>query len=440
MNLRRKLYGVLILNLLLWSGTVYSQEDLQKELSIAQLFELVTENHPNLAVSKSDIEIASQDVAIAKNQYLPDIEVSTQALYIGDAAVIDKDFSNSTRVKMPHFGNVFSLDAKQLIWKGNIIQNSVEISNLKEELASLQYDSDEQNIKLLVLGYYLDLSKLYNQIDIYNRNIDLAGQRLNNIKKFYAEGMVTRNDLIRGELQIQHLNLALEVIENNKKILNNQLTVALGLPNNIQILPKEELLDQNFQISISGLPDDNLDEHPSILMAQKAIDMQHVAKKITKADRMPTLAAFAGNILQRPITTSTPAIDMYSNGWNVGLSLSFDIESLYKTPKKLRKNNLEIQRAKQQAYEVEQMIGVATHAATIKYNEALSQSQTLKKNMDLAAENYRITESKYNNQLAILLDFIDASNAKIEAELEHANAEINIIYSYYKLLKEKGKL
>ena len=49
-------------------------------------------------------------------------------------------------------------------------------------------------------------------------------------------------------------------------------------------------------------------------------------------------------------------------------------------------------------------------------------------------------ESKYNNQLAILLDMIDASNAKLDAELQYTNSEINIIFAYYKLLKESGKL
>jgi len=64
----------------------------------------------------------------------------------------------------------------------------------------------------------------------------------------------------------------------------------------------------------------------------------------------------------------------------------------------------------------------------------------LAKNKDLTEENYRIMESKYNNQLAILLDMIDASNAKLDAELQYTNSEINIVFAYYKLLKESGKM
>jgi outer membrane protein TolC len=39
-----------------------------------------------------------------------------------------------------------------------------------------------------------------------------------------------------------------------------------------------------------------------------------------------------------------------------------------------------------------------------------------------------------------MIDMIDASNAKLDAELQHTNAEINILFTYYKLLKSSGTL
>ena len=371
---------------------------------------------------------------------LPDLNISANALYIGDATILDKDFSNATKVDMPHFGNTYSLEATQLIWKGNIVRNTIQVKSLQEDLASLSYRSNEQNIKLLALGYYLDLSKLQNQADVYRQNIALAQQRMENIDRFYGQGMVTRNDVIRGELQISNLNLTLQVIENNIQILNKQLTVAMGLPEETQIVADDSALSEHPEISLLKIYQNDVKSHPSLLIAQKSVEIYETSEKITKSERMPALVAFAGNSLQRPITTSSPVLDMYSNGWNVGLSLSYDIGSLYKTPKKIRLNKYEVERAEAQAYETEQMIGVAVNAAYIKYNESITQNKTLEKNRELADENYRIMESKYNNQLAILLDMIDASNAKLEAELQYTNSDINIIFAYYKLLKESGKL
>lgn len=423
-----------------FSGSLFAQKNLEKKITIAELFSLTLENNPSLSVSKANFKIAEQDVKVARNMQLPDLNISANALYIGDATILDKDFSNATKIDMPHFGNTLSLEATQLIWKGNIVRNTIQVKSLQEDLASLSHLSNEQNIKLLALGYYLDLYKLQNQADVYRQNIALAQQRIENINRFYEQGMVTRNDVIRGELQISNLNLTLQVIENNIQILNKQLTVAMGLPPETQIVADDSALREHREMSLLEINQNDVQSHPSLLMAQKSVEIYETSEKITKSARMPALVAFAGNSLQRPITTSSPVLDMYSNGWNVGLSLSYDIGSLYKTSKEIRLNKYEVERAEAQAYETEQMIGVAVNAAYIKYKETITQNKTLEKNQELADENYRIMESKYNNQLAILLDMIDASNAKLDAELQYTNSDINIIFAYYKLLKESGKL
>ena len=431
---------MLLLRLFVFSQTIYAQQGQERTITIKELFELTKENHPNLKVSKTDIAIAKQDVEVAKNAQLPTLNAALQGYYLGDAHIIDKDFSNSTRVDMPHFGNTFSIDASQLIWKGGMVKNGIKAQSLKEELTELNYQSNEQSIKLLVLGYYLDLYQLLNQKSVYQQNIQLAEQRLQNINKFYNQGMVTRNDVIRGELQLSNLKLALQVVENNRQILNKQLTTALGLSENTQIVPDETILSNVPKALLMEDYRAFAQNHPTILMTKKAVDIYETSEKITRAEMMPSLSAFAGNQLARPITTSTPALDMYTNGWSAGLSLNFNIDALYKTPKKIKQVRFEKDKAIAQANEAEQMIDVAVNAAYIKYNEAVTQNNTLETNKELSDENYRIMNSKYNNQLAILLDLIDASNQKLDAELQFANSEISIVYAYYKLLKESGNL
>jgi len=432
---------VLLTTLGLLSGQIlFAQQTFEKVLTVEELFSLVKKNHPTLKTNQTDIAIAKQNVVIAKNQLLPQINTGLQATYLGDINIIDKDFSTSTRIGMPHFGNRFSVDATQIIWKGNFVRNGIKIQTLREQLATLSYELSEQNIKLLVVSYYLDLYKLNNQENVYRNNIDLAVRRLANINKFYAQGMVTRNDVIRGELQISNLQLALLTLKNDQDILNKQLTVALGLDEDFKIVPSSDLLSGSTAILSKSQYQELAINHPSLLLAQKAIDIYDVSFKITRSEMLPSLSVFAGNNLQRPITTANPIVDMYSNSWNVGLTLNLSIDALYKSPKKLQLNALEKSRAINQANEVNQNIGISLNEAFIKYNEAITQNKTLKVNTNLTAENYRIMESKYNNQLAILLDLIDASNSKIDSELELANSEINTIFAYYKLLREAGTL
>ncbi|WP_343556237.1 TolC family protein [Sphingobacterium sp.] len=263
MDLKIKIIVAIAL-LFLMPNTALAQQITEREISVSELFELAKENHPTLAIYKSNITIAQQHIEIVKDDQLPDASAGLKAYYLGDATIIEKDFSSTSTIAMPHFGNSFALDARQLIWKGGLVKNNIKVQVLQEELAELNYQYNEQNIKLLVLGYYLDLSKFINQKNVYVQNIRLAEQRLQTIKKFYNQGMVTRNDLIRGELQLSNLNLSLQVLENNRQILNKQLTTALGLPQETQIIPDGTPTAETIQVLMLESYMEDLQNHPAI--------------------------------------------------------------------------------------------------------------------------------------------------------------------------------
>ena len=53
--------------------------------------------------------------------------------------------------------------------------------------------------------------------------------------------------------------------------------------------------------------------------------------------------------------------------------------------------------------------------------------------MELADQNYAVVKNRYENDLALLTDMLDASNMKLSADLALENARINVVYSYYKM-------
>lgn len=410
-------------------------------LNVEQLFDLVNQNNPGLKVSKKSIEVAEQNVKVAQNNKLPNASASVSGYYLSDVDIFSTSFEKQFTQDIPHFGNNLSIEANQLIWKGGQVNESIRLAKYQVEVAELQYSSAGQEARLAALGYYLDLFKLYNQSRVYAQNISLAEQRLKNIKKFEEQGMVTRNDVIRGELMVSNLNLAKLTIDNNILILNKQLNVAIGLPENTVIVPTEDILAVSMlKESEAFYQNTALNSNNSILLTKKVVDINESALKITKKNYYPSVAAFAGNTMQRPLTSGTPVQDLYYNSWNAGLGVSFNIGSIWKNDREVSMKKLEVEKARAQQEEVEAYIGVGIKSAFIKHNEAIVQKTTLETNKDLAEENYRIMEKKYNSQLAIIIDLLDAANAKLDAELQYANSEVSIIYAYYKLLKETGKI
>jgi len=416
----------------------FSQEI--KQMTANEVAELALQNHQQLKVSAQNIDIAKQNTNVVKLQKLPNITASTSQFYLGDAVAIEKDFSNSTNVPMPHYGSSYAVQATQLIFKGGLVNKSIEMAGLREQLSELDLEKNKQDVKILVISNYLDVYKIVNQEKVFQNNKKLAQERLKNIQKFYQQGMVTRNEVIRGELAIKNLDQGIVTLANNKKILNYNLSIALGLAPDTEIVPVESLENKESGIGINYYLNLAHDNNPLLKSAQTNVNVADKNIEIIKTDKMPTISGFGGYSLQRPITTRNPVLDMYSGGWQTGISLSYNIDNLYKTKERVKLGELQKNQANDAVILTQQNIDMAVNAAYIKYQESIQQAEILNDAKKLAEENYKITEAKYLNQLAVQAEMIDAQNQKLQSELDYANAEINMLYQYYNLLKSTGTL
>jgi len=427
---------------LVFSSQIASAQDtLYQKISIPELFKMAETNNQQLKISKIGMTAAGQRLDVVKTQRNPVLTAAATASYIGDVTVFNNDFSGKTTVPMPHFGNSFALQASQTVFKGGAIKNNIAIGGLQEQLAGLAYEKNSLDVKILLAGNYFDLFKMYNQRGVYQENIRLAQLRLFNINKMYKSGMVTKNDVIRNELLITNLGTAVQQLNNNIDILSQQLSIALGLSDQVYILPDTTILSN--KPNANGLQeylDLAYQQYPELRSAELSNRIAERNVALAKADRLPSINLNAGNSMVRPLTTSMPARDMYSNGWQAGVGVSFNISSLYNAPKNISLAKTQQSQQLAMAEQLRQNTEISVKAAFIKHREAKQLLQSAEKSLQLATENFRIVEKKYLNQMALLTDLMDATNVRLEAELQQKNAEISIIYTYYQLQKTTGSL
>ena len=434
-----KKYIVLRFILLCFPLAGFSQELVPYNLSLVQAIEMGLQNHQQLKIAEAQVQTSEQQVDVAKLQQLPTVSFSANAVYLGDALVLDTDWSKLQTVDMPHFGNSFALQASQVLYKGGVIKKSIEMAELQQQLAELNLTSNEQDIKLLIISNYLDIYKLTNQFRVLEQNKTLAEQLLGNITRLYEENMVTRNEIIRAELQIKNLSQTILTIQNSHAILSNQLSYALGLPHNVLIMPTDIIEPKAAGISQVGYI--NLaQQHPTLLLAEKNVEIAEKNISIAKGNRLPALSLFGGYNMQRPLTSTTPVMDLYNNTWQVGISHNYNIDNLIKSKSKINLSKTQARTTQEALVYARQNVEIGVNTAFLKCREAEQQVVLMDESKQLANENYEIVRAKYLNQLAITAEMTDASNAKLIAELEHANAAINALFQYYNLLKATGNL
>ncbi len=413
----------------------------KRKLTIEQMFELADKNSKQIKSFTIAYDESLQNIKVAKNALLPELETSLSVGYLGDVWLADRDFSNGMNAHMPHFGNNFAIEASQVLYAGGAITAAITMAELKSQIAYLDIEANRQDVRFLLVGNYLELYKINNQLKVYDQNIERTKLLLSEMRAKENQGLILPNDIIRYELQLQTLELAVIQLNNSKEIINNQLITILGLSNDEEI-EIDHSVTQNMPLINSEEYWQNMAKEisPIIKIAETSVRLSKENERIIKSENLPSLALFAGDKLDGPIIIEVPPINKNLNYWYVGVGIKYKISSIYKTNKKISSARLKTYHSIEDKQFLEDNIQTSVNAAFIRYEESFRVLSTRIKSLELATQNYKVVNQRYLNDLAVLTDMLDASNSMLNADLQVVNARINILFHYYQLRKRVGNL
>lgn len=405
-----------------------------RTMGIEEMFRLADENSKSIQTYRTGKEVADENLKAAKAQRLPDISASLSGSYWGNGKLWDRDFSNATKIDMPHWGNNFALEAQQVVYAGGAISSGIELAELEKQLAEMDWQKNRQEIRFLLVGHYLNLYKLHNQIEVLHKNLELTDQLIANMQARLEEGTALENDITRYELQRETLHLQLAKVEDACKIANHQLVITLHLPEGTVVQPDTTLNDSQIQtLSEANWQELAAQNNLNLQQAETGIKVNRQRVKMERSERLPKISLVAAEHLDGPITIEVPVLDNNFNYWYVGVGVKYNISSLFKNNRKLKAARLNVRKA-QETYELAQeQTNHAVQESYVNFLTSFTDLRTQQKSVELADQNYSVTSNRYQNDLALLTDMLDASNMKLSADLGLVNARINVIYNYYKM-------
>lgn len=410
-------------------------------ISIDELFSLADTQSKSVKAYEIAAEQAKDEIRVAKNMRLPEIDLSLSASYLGNIWLADRNFNNGRNEDMPHFGNNFAIEASQVIYAGGAIQNSIEASKLKYQLSLQDAERNRIDVRFLAAGYYLELARLANEAEVYRKNIEQTEKVVKEITTRKNEGLALKNDITRYELMLQSFQLALTQIQNRSTVVNNKLITLVDLPCTTVIIPDTRILEVMPQVAGEEYWQENANVYSPILkMAETGVKLSEKKEKVVRSEMIPSIALFATDKLDGPISIEVPPIDKNLNYWYVGIGIKYSLSSAFKTNKKRSIASLATSKARWEEEIEKDNLESAIKEAYIEFEEAFTIYATQVKSLQLATENYSVINERYSNGLVLITEMLDASNQKLNAELKVANAKINILFKYYKLSKIAGSL
>lgn len=412
-----------------------------KQLSLQEAVDLGVANSKNLKLSQQKIDEAVAKLAVVKDNALPSAtasfmynhaEIPTNTLKIGEADPIH----------LPKRADAFvgTAAVQELVYGGGKLRYAQESTKLLKEIALLDADKNKEEVSYAVVNGYFSLYKLLQSKKVVAQNLAAIAKQLKQAQRFYEQGLVTKNDVLRFQLQQANVSLTDLEIENNRKIVNYNLDILLGLAENTDI----EIKDADAVLPKLNSFSEYLSTALSTRQELQQFDLQHKAAdyniKSIKANTRPTVGLGANLYYVNPSGNFIPSNQQFVMPITLGATVSWNIASLWT-------NKNKVAEAKVQQLEIDTQKDIFTDNVKTELNRnyqnyqlAVQKINVLETSIAQATENDRLLESKYQNNIASATDRIDAETllyqAKINLELAKAEAKL----AYYTLLKSTGKI
>lgn len=441
MKLMKNFFGVLSLVLF----AVFTADAQPRTLSLDEALQLGVQNSKQLKKSQYKIDEALARLDQSKDAKLPSAKVSFQylhALMLAQTVNIPGFTKPGSPLELPFDFPAYlgTLSVNEPIFAGNQLKYAQQSANLMVQMSRIDADKDKEDVKYLIINSYINYNKILQNMLIVAQNMQDVDTKLTEITKFESQGLATKNDVLRFELQKSQIQLTEVELENNRKIANYNLNILLGLPDSTEIVlpPVGYKLDEHPVFTdLLQEAEINRRELQDLSYQTKAADIN--VKKIHD-QRLPTVSATMGAYYINPTGKVIPTGNTVLAPITLGVGASWDIGTLYTNKNKEREASLQRQELNTGHDQAIDDIHKDVHQGVTQYLESLEKLKILQVAVTQAEENERITESKYQNNLVTTTDRIDAQTLLYQARVNLELAKSDATIAYYDMLRSTGKI
>lgn len=410
-------------------------------VSLNEAVKLAKENNKKILRSHLETTLSEQNIKERKELRLPDIElngvysrITNITEFKGSGFLKDKEVTKA----IPEIYEVNST-FKMPIYAGNKINNAIKIANQENEIAKIKTEKTQNDIELEVVANYLAIYKMMELQKIFDENIKEEKSRLKEVQSLQKHGTVTKNEVIRAELQLSDRELSALTNSKNIKIALHDLQTLIQIPET-----EEVVIDTTANIDeMKGLDPYNFYlekafQNEEMRMASQELNIKKTELKLVKANYLPTVNFFGNYGFYYPNYKFFPPNPYLYTLGQIGIEAHFDLSALYKNKTKVEQANTKIEWQKMQTEIVKDEIQDKLFKDHTQYQEILEKFVVVDKALDLANENYRIVKLKYLNQLVLITEMVDADNALLQAKYNKISTRLDAILKHYELLHTAG--
>lgn len=312
----------------------------QKTWTLKECVEEALNKNISIQQNKLSLELAKKDVAIARGNFLPNLNANTGGnLNFGTGF----DPVSQNRINTTFFGGSANVSSGITVFNGFRNTNTFKQAQLGVESGLLDLKKIENDISLFVVNGYLNILFAKENLNVAQIQYQISKTQIEAAVSRFNSGVIPKGDLLNTQ-STAATNLQLVIAQENALDL-----ALLNLAQLLQVnvtgfdispidvgIPSVDLFYKNS----SSVYDKSLQTMPEIERAKLAIENATLGIELSKASFLPTITASAGfstnygfNLKLPEGFSNTSIIDQFNDnfGYGVGFNVSIPIFNRFQT-------------------------------------------------------------------------------------------------------------
>jgi outer membrane protein len=432
-------HRILLTAVFLLAVSVVVQAQDKKIISLAEAIDLGIRNSKQLKLNQAKIDEAHGALQEAIEKKLPSAGASASYLRLNSANIDVKSSNNNNnggsapKVNQALYG---ILNVSLPIYSGGRIRYGIESARFLEKAVQLDAEKDKDEVVQNTIEAFSNLFKAGSAVRLVKENLAQSEQRVKDLSNLEKNGLLARNDLLKAQLQSSTIELNLLDAENNLQMATLNMNLMLGLPDETQLVPDTNNIqrpkDERVMSDFEKAALENRKDIAATDFRKKAAES---GVKSTRADMLPSVQLTGGYI-----AADIPKFFTVTNAVNIGVGVSYNIASLWKTKSKIRQAEARVTQLQVTGEMLSDQVKLQVDRSYLSLLSNRKKIEVYAKALEQANENYRIVKNKFENSLATTTELLEADVAQLQARLNYTLAQADAFVAYNKLLQSAGIL
>jgi outer membrane protein len=404
--------------------TLVSTAAFAEPLSLSAGLKTVTQENRLIKVSEEEEKIVQGDALIARSRLLPRVDAPASQTYLQHSPTVILS-QGGPGVRAPTAQSEFysyGIVVRQLLFDFLGAYSGYEASKLVLEAKRMDTRRTRNLVAVQFAGLYFDLLESEKTIVVVDSERESLETHLRQAQDLFAEGVITRNDLLQAQVKLSDARQRLLTVQNMRKVNEARVNTMLARPPSTKVESVEMTRPVSEATPLDAAVESAEKERPELQIAEltlKAIEREEAAKK---AEYFPRFFAEGGyNYIQN-------RYQVYPGQWSINFVMNYNLFSGLSTTAEMAKIQSQRSKTFQQKKKLEEDIKLELEKYYLDVKNSAERIGVTKSAIAQAEENLRINKVKYAEGVGAATDVTDAIALLALAKTNYYRA----LYDYYR--------